>query len=141
MDPLSITTGILTLIEGASATVRGAEAFWQAPHELQELHDELAQIATLATFLKWATAQHDFSNANTDVTSSLARTQQSLDSARLLVDNKFKRKNNNNPIPVTGPKHFKRRAWLWHHGSVKRLKHDLVIVKRDLSAAADILSL
>ncbi|KIV87196.1 hypothetical protein PV11_02758 [Exophiala sideris] len=136
MDPLSVAASILSVVKAASTAVKGAEAFWHAPHELRELNDELEQITGLATFLKWATAQHEFDNS--DVTSGLAKTQQALESARLVVDNKFRKPSSGSGAASNT---FGRRNWLKHHGSVKRLKHDLIILKRDLATTVDILSI
>ncbi|KAI1610695.1 hypothetical protein EDD36DRAFT_489978 [Exophiala viscosa] len=136
MDPVSAAASILSVVKAASTAVKGAEAFWHAPHELWELNDELEQITGLATFLKWATAQHDFEN--TDVTSGLAKTQQALESAKVVVDTKFRKSPS---VAGLASDKFGRRKWLRHHGSVKRLKHDLIVSKRDLATTVDILSI
>jgi len=134
MDPLSVAASILSVVKAASTAVKGAEAFWHAPHELRELDDELEQITGLATFLKCATAQHD----NADVISGLAKTQQALESAKVVVDSRFRKSPS---VAGTAPNKFGRRNWLRHHGSVKRLKHDLIMLKGDLATTVDILSM
>lgn len=137
MDPLSISAGIIAVLQALSSSAKAAMELWNAPQELKELIEELEQVAAVAENINGLTASHQFDTI--DVTLCLARARAKLQDAQSLVVNRLTQ---NQPGSTTNARaRFKRSTYIRERGRVKKLVRDLKSVRRDLSATLDLLNL
>jgi hypothetical protein len=64
MDPLSISAGIIAVLQALSSSAKVAKELWNAPQEPKELTEELEQVAVVAENINGLTVSHQFDSVD-----------------------------------------------------------------------------
>ena len=134
MDPLSITSSILAILQALSSGIEIANRIWKAPDELNELASELEQLNTLVTILAALTRGRAFNQVDLHTFEAVyARLQLAGD----MFEARLSKKSGMGSSRVR----FRRRSWIKNASHVKSLTRELATIRKDLLATMLLLTL
>ncbi|KAL9624351.1 MAG: hypothetical protein Q9160_001313 [Pyrenula sp. 1 TL-2023] len=111
-----------------------AKQVWEAPGELQELSSELLQLDTLGDILRsLVEAQGEGNTSVRALEPAIAR----LNNARKVFEERLSKTRKTKSAGTR----FKRRTWMRHHGEIKKVMRDVMVVRKDLTAVMLLLNL
>ena len=133
MDPLSVSTAILTILNAVSVTIKAVEAFRNAPKELEKLMEELEHITNVANHINALTKCRDFPDVNLSL--CLSRAHAKLGNAQAVVEKRLAQKTHKGVFSL------RLTTWLHQKSHIEQLTQDLMCMRHDLTATLDILNL
>lgn len=129
MDPLSITTGVLTALGALSVTIDTFNGLKEAPHDIQELATSLYYLNIVTTRAIEATRITNAQNSGHDLLCSI--------NDRLNIARHVFEKN----IPTNASKGLLRKRWITKKKEIKKVSKDIVAIRNDLNAALSLSAL
>lgn len=134
MDPVSALSLVMPVLRVLSFSFTAAKQVWEAPDELQELSSELLQLSTLANILSSIVeAQGEGDSSVRALEPVVTR----LSNARKVFEERLSQTRKTK----SSASRFKRRTWMRHHGEIKKVMRDVVVVRKDLTAIMLLLNL
>jgi hypothetical protein len=135
MDPLSITTSVLTLTSAVSACLNRLKIFQEAPQEIHSLAEEVNDLRIVVQEVAKTLQQHEQSliyrtsallslETVTNLSTLLSRAKVKLVGLEEILDKKLLVKN-----AKSGKAKYARTAWLKHKSIVESIGKDLVGIK------------
>jgi hypothetical protein len=132
MDPLSVTTSVLTLTSAIAACLNCLKTFQEAPQEIRSLAEEVNDLRIVVQEVAKTLQQHEQSKTSallsletvTNLSTLLSRAKVKLVDLEEILDKKLLVKN-----AKSGKVKYARTAWLKHKSAVEGIGMSLVGIK------------